>query len=156
MKLPQNVIQRYEQFKAWMQLITFYEIAVGMQSTLWHLLHYKPITIQYPHEKRLLPENYRGMLALLRYDDGTEKCDGCDLYEAAYPVDARAITREYEWAVYNKRDFLLNKDQLLAIGDRSIQNREKRFEFQHPNVAYFNVAFPGQPLKEIQPIGSIR
>ena len=31
------------------------------------------------------PENYRGMLALLRYDDGTEKCVGCDLCETACP-----------------------------------------------------------------------
>jgi NADH-quinone oxidoreductase subunit I len=63
MNLPKNVIRRYGQFKAWIQFITFYEIAVGMQSTLRHLLHYNPITIQYPHEKRLFPENYRGMLA---------------------------------------------------------------------------------------------
>lgn len=197
MKLPKNVIRRYGQFKAWLQFITFYEIAVGMRSTLRHLLHYKPITIQYPHEKRLLPENYRVMLALLRYDDGTEKCVGCDLCEAACPsrvinvisaevpdepskryakeytmdmtrclfcgmcvqacpVDALAMTREYEWAVYNKRDLFLDKQQLLAIGDRSFPNREKRLEFQHPNVAYFNIAFPGQPLKETKPIGSIR
>ena len=56
-----------------------------MKATLTHLLHYKPITLQYPHEKRNLPDNYRGMLALLRYDDGTEKCVGCDLCEAACP-----------------------------------------------------------------------
>jgi NADH-quinone oxidoreductase subunit I len=31
----------------------------------------------------MLSENYRGMLALRRYDDGTEKCVGCDLCEAA-------------------------------------------------------------------------
>ncbi len=197
MNIFKNLIRPYRKFKAWIQLITFYEIAVGMQSTLRHLLHYNPITIQYPHEKRLLPENYRGMLALLRYDDGTEKCVGCDLCEAACPsrvinvisaevpdepikryakaytmdmtrclfcgmcvqacpVDALAMTREYEWAVYNKRDLLLNKDQLLAIGDRSFPNREKRLEFQHPNVAYFNVAFPGQPLKDAQQMAILR
>ncbi len=171
--------------------MTFYELAMGMKVTLRHLLHYRPITLQYPHEKRLLPENYRGMLALLRYDDGTEKCVGCDLCEAvcpsrvirvisaevpnepikryakeydmdmtrclfcglcvqACPVDALGMTREYEWAVYNKRNLHLNKEQLLAIGDRSFPNREKRLEFQHPNVAFFNLPFPGQPLKESQ------
>ncbi|GJL52743.1 MAG: NADH-quinone oxidoreductase subunit I [Nitrospirales bacterium] len=189
MRLP-NVLVRYlGEFKTWIKLITFYELAMGMKVTLHHLLHYKPITLQYPHEKRLLPENYRGMLALLRYEDGTDKCVGCDLCEAvcpsrvitvvsaevpgeptkryaktydmdmtrclfcglcvqACPVDALGMTREYEWAVCNKRDLLLNKEQLLAIGDRSFPNREKRLEFQDPNVAFFNVAFPGQPLNE--------
>lgn len=191
MKLGERLTKHYQGFTAWIKLITFYELAVGMKSTMSHLLHYKPITLQYPHEKRILPDNYRGMLALLRYDDGTDKCVGCDLCEAACPsrvitvvsaevpgepikryakeysmdmtrclfcgmcvqacpVDALAMTQEYEWAVYDKRELLLNKQQLLAIGDRSFPNREKRLEFQHPNLALFNVAFPGQPAKEDQ------
>ena len=52
-------------FIVWLKTITFYEILVGMKATMSHLLHYKPITLQYPHEKRILPDNYRGMLALL-------------------------------------------------------------------------------------------
>ena len=72
-------------FIAWFKTIIFYEILVGMKATMSHLLHYKPVTVQYPHEKRTLPDNYRGMLGLLRYDDGTEKCVGCDLCEAACP-----------------------------------------------------------------------
>jgi NADH-quinone oxidoreductase subunit I len=128
------------------------------------------------------------MLALLRYDDGTEKCVGCDLCEAACPsrviavvsaevpaeptkryareysmdmtrclfcglcvqacpVDALAMTKEYEWAVYDKRDLFLNKQQLLAIGDRTFQKREKRLEFQHPNLAVFNTASSNHPSK---------
>lgn len=189
MKLGERFAKQYRGFTAWVKLITFYELAVGMKSTMSHLIHYKPITLQYPHEKRILPDNYRGMLALLRYDDGTDKCVGCDLCEAACPsrvitvvsaevpgepvkryakeysmdmtrclfcgmcvqacpVDALAMTREYEWAVYDKRELLLNKQQLLAIGDRSFPNREKRLEFQHPNLAVFNVASLGQPPKE--------
>jgi NADH-quinone oxidoreductase subunit I len=74
-----------QKFIVWLKTITFYEILVGMKATMSHLLHYKPITVQYPHEKRILPDNYRGMLGLLRYDDGTEKCVGCDLCEAACP-----------------------------------------------------------------------
>lgn len=188
MKLNERLARQYRGFKAWIKLITFYELAVGMKSTMSHLIHYKPITLQYPHEKRILPDNYRGMLALLRYDDGTEKCVGCDLCEAACPsrviavvsaevpeeptkryareywmdmtrclfcglcvqacpVDALAMTKEYEWAVYNKRDLLLNKQQLLAIGDRTFHTREKRLEFQHPNLAVFNVASSNHPAK---------
>src|SRR5881296_3630408 len=135
-------------FKTWLKTIIFYEILVGMNATLRHLLHYKPITLQYPHEKRILPDSYRGMLALLRYDDGTEKCVGCDLCEHACPVDALGMTREYEWAVYDKRQLLLNKPQLLAIGDRAFPVREKKLELQHPNVAFFNVAFKHLPPKE--------
>jgi NADH-quinone oxidoreductase subunit I len=188
MRLRKRFARQYREFTAWIKLITFYEIAVGMKSTMSHLIHYKPVTLQYPHEKRILPDNYRGMLALLRYDDGTEKCVGCDLCEAACPsrviavvsaevpaeptkryareysmdmtrclfcglcvqacpVDALAMTREYEWAVYDKRDLLLNKHQLLAIGDRAFQIREKRLEFQHPNLAVFNVASANHPSK---------
>ncbi|MBS0153414.1 MAG: NADH-quinone oxidoreductase subunit NuoI [Nitrospira sp.] len=173
----------------WLKTITLYEIAVGMKTTLMHLLRYHPITIQYPHEKRTLPDNYRGMLGLLRYDDGTEKCIGCDLCEAACPsrvisvisaempgepikryakeysmdmtrclfcgmcvqacpVDALAMTQEFEWSTYDKRDLFLNKQQLLAIGDRNFSVRERRLEFQHPNVAFFNVAFQDNRPKE--------
>jgi NADH-quinone oxidoreductase subunit I len=178
---------------AWLKTITFYEILVGMKGTLSHLLHYQPVTEQYPYEKRVLSENYRGMLALLRYDDGTEKCVGCDLCEAACPsrvirvvsaevpgeptkryskeyymdmtrclfcglcvdacpVDALGMTREFEWSVYNKRDLLLNKEQLLALGDRSFPVKEKRIEFQHLNVAVFNVGMHNHPPKDF-PIG---
>ena len=52
-------------FKEWIKTLTFYEILLGMKATMSHLLHYKPITLQYPHEKKPLPSNYRGMLALL-------------------------------------------------------------------------------------------
>jgi NADH-quinone oxidoreductase subunit I len=181
-------------FKTWIKTIIFYDILVGMKATMSHMLHYRPVTLQYPHEKRTLPDNYRGMLALLRYDDGTEKCVGCDLCEAACPsrvirvvsaevpgeptkryskeyymdmtrclfcglcvdacpVDALGMTREFEWSVYDKRQLHLNKEQLLAIGDRSFPVREKQLDLQHPNVAFFNVAFKNLPQK---PVGIAR
>lgn len=176
-----------DRVKRFIRQILFWEILAGMLVTLKHLF-IPAVTIQYPHEKRTLPPGYRGMLSLLRYDDGTEKCVGCDLCEAACPsrvitvisgevpgepmkrfakeytmnmtrcvfcglcvdacpVNALGMTPEYEWSVYDKRDLHLNKDQLLAIGDRNFPVREKRIEFQHPHVAFFNVMKKGYPAK---------
>ncbi len=75
--------------KRFLEQILFWEILRGMRVTLKHLFT-PAVTIQYPHEKRPLPSGYRGMLSLLRYDDGTEKCVGCDLCAAACP--SRVIT----------------------------------------------------------------
>jgi NADH-quinone oxidoreductase subunit I len=178
----------------WVKTLTFYEILIGMKATFSVFFHRiilrnrRAVTLQYPHEKRDLPGTYRGMIALLRYDDGTDKCVGCDLCEAACPsrvitvisaevegepmkrfakeyymdmtrclfcglcvdacpVDALAMTKEYEWAVYNKRDLRLDKDQLLAIGDRNFPEREKKIEHQHHNVATFNIGYKNFPPK---------
>jgi NADH-quinone oxidoreductase subunit I len=75
------------------------------------------------------------------------RCLFCGMCVDACPVDALGMTREFEWAVYDKRQLHLNKEQLLAIGDRSYPVREKRLELQHPNTAFFNVAFKHIPQK---------
>lgn len=76
------------------------------------------------------------------------RCLFCGMYVQACPVDALAMTRDFEWPTYDKRDLFLNKQQQLAIGDRNFPHREKHLELQHPNVAFFNVALPGSPQKE--------
>jgi len=60
------------------------EIWDAMKVTFKHMF-YRPITFQYPREERTIPDAHRGALGLLRYDDGTERCVGCDLCEAACP-----------------------------------------------------------------------
>ncbi|HIN33365.1 MAG TPA: NADH-quinone oxidoreductase subunit NuoI [Nitrospirales bacterium] len=173
--------------KALLELVTFSEILVGLKETFKHLFT-PSITLQYPHEKRNLPNGYRGMLSLLRYSDGVEKCVGCDLCEAACPsrvitvvsaevpgeptkryakeffmdmtrcifcglcveacpVDALGMTKEYEWAVYDKRSLHLNKEQLLEIGDRAFPERERPVQDQYHNVATFNIGLPQIPQK---------
>ncbi|MGH9105892.1 MAG: NADH-quinone oxidoreductase subunit NuoI [Acidimicrobiales bacterium] len=47
----------------------------------------KPVvTIQYPEEKRPKPERFHGRHVLSRYEDGMEKCIGCELCAAVCPA----------------------------------------------------------------------
>jgi NADH-quinone oxidoreductase subunit I len=48
----------------------------------------KPVTIQYPEQKREVRPRFRGRHELKRYDNGLEKCIGCALCAAACPADA--------------------------------------------------------------------
>ena len=70
--------------KKFLSAVFFLEIWNAMKVTFKHMLH-RPITFQYPREKRTIPDAHRGALCLLRYEDGKERCVGCDLCEAACP-----------------------------------------------------------------------
>ncbi len=48
----------------------------------------KPVTIQYPEEKRPVRTRFRGRHVLRRYENGLERCIGCALCAAACPADA--------------------------------------------------------------------
>jgi NADH-quinone oxidoreductase subunit I len=63
------------------------EIARGLATTLRELF-VKPVTIQYPEEKRPVATRFKGRHALKRYANGLEKCIGCSLCSAACPPDA--------------------------------------------------------------------
>ena len=59
----------------------------GMWTTLKSMFE-KPVTIQYPEEKRQVRTRLRGRHVLKRYDNGLERCIGCALCAAACPADA--------------------------------------------------------------------
>jgi NADH-quinone oxidoreductase subunit I len=63
------------------------EIARGLATTLREMVA-KPVTIQYPEEKRPVRQRFKGRHTLKRYDNGLEKCIGCSLCAAACPADA--------------------------------------------------------------------
>ena len=65
----------------------FTEILKGMLTTLKSGFE-KPITIQYPDEKRPVHTRFRGRHILRRYENGLERCIGCSLCSAACPADA--------------------------------------------------------------------
>jgi NADH-quinone oxidoreductase subunit I len=63
----------------------FREMAKGLRTTMKAMTS-RPITIQYPEEQRPVPPRHRGRHILHRYDNGLEKCIGCELCAAACPV----------------------------------------------------------------------
>ena len=61
-------------------------IAGGFGVTLRHMLR-RPVTIQYPEEKRTPYPRFRARIVLTRDPDGGERCVACYLCSAACPVD---------------------------------------------------------------------
>lgn len=66
---------------------TLTRIPLGFATVLRQMFT-KPVTIQYPEEKRAFTSRFRGRHNLKRYDDGLERCIGCALCAAACPADA--------------------------------------------------------------------
>jgi NADH-quinone oxidoreductase subunit I len=63
------------------------ELVRGLWTTL-RMMFDKPVTVQYPEEKKLVKVRFRGRHVLKRYENGLEKCIGCALCAAACPADA--------------------------------------------------------------------
>ena len=59
----------------------------GLWTTLKSVFE-KPVTVQYPEEKRPVRPRFKGRHVLQRYDNGLECCIGCSLCAAACPADA--------------------------------------------------------------------
>lgn len=79
--------------KSLLQKILMLEIVHALWVVFRHMF-VRGVTFQYPHVKRALPDTHRGALALLRYDDGVERCVGCDLCEAACPSHCIRVVSE--------------------------------------------------------------
>lgn len=79
--------------KQFLETVMFWEIWNAMKVTFRHMFH-RPMTFQYPREKRTIPDAHRGALGLLRYDDGKERCVGCDLCEVACPSHCIKVISE--------------------------------------------------------------
>jgi len=79
---------------------SLWELLKGLSVTLRNLFRRK-FTIQYPEEKTPQSPRFRGLHALRRYPNGTERCIACKLCEAVCP--AAAITIESDVAADGTR-----------------------------------------------------
>lgn len=64
---------------------------IGTIQGLWIVFKYafrRPDTIQYPEEQRLLPARSRGRHYLTKWEDGKERCVGCELCAIVCPSQA--------------------------------------------------------------------
>ncbi len=83
-----------QMIKQWCQFfdsLFLKELFKGLRITGKYLFARK-ITVPFPEEKTPLSPRFRGVHALMRYDDGQERCIACKLCEAVCP--AMAITIE--------------------------------------------------------------
>jgi NADH-quinone oxidoreductase subunit I len=66
-------------------------IMKGLKTTLGHVTDYRPVTQQYPEQKPILPQHYRGVHRLNRDEQGRVKCVACMLCATACPANCIAI-----------------------------------------------------------------
>jgi len=66
------------------------EILRGLRLTLSHIFRPK-VTMEYPEERWDLPPNFRGAPALVKDQDGREKCVACFLCQEVCPPQAITI-----------------------------------------------------------------
>ena len=73
-----------------------FEVVSGMITSIGHfvknlLKQDEMPTFQYPEEKRVMPERFRGRHRLTQRDDGSPKCVACFCCQSACPADCISI-----------------------------------------------------------------
>ncbi len=75
---------------SWLEKTYLPQILGGMKITFKNLFRPK-VTLQYPEERPVIPENYRGVPTLVKDPNGREKCVSCQLCEFVCPPKAIRI-----------------------------------------------------------------
>ncbi|HEY8370437.1 MAG TPA: NADH-quinone oxidoreductase subunit NuoI [Thermodesulfobacteriota bacterium] len=69
------------------------ELVKGLATSIKHIFR-KPVTVQYPEEPVPISPRHRGVHQLMRYENGLERCIGCELCSAACPADCILVVSE--------------------------------------------------------------
>jgi NADH-quinone oxidoreductase subunit I len=80
----------------WRESIYFWEIVRGLAVTVRHLIrnifHTSEMpTMQYPEEKRVYSDRFRGRHRLMQREDGSPRCVACQMCSTVCPADCIAI-----------------------------------------------------------------
>lgn len=82
-----------ERKHGWIERTYLLPIFKGMSITLRNLFR-KKVTLQYPEEKKVAPEGYRGLHMLTRDEEGRIKCVACEMCSTACPADCIRIVAD--------------------------------------------------------------
>ena len=91
--LPPGSVSKSRSF---LESIYVWEILRGLGVTLRHLVHNllhtsEMTTMQYPEQKRVYGERFRGRHRLTQRPDGTPRCVACQMCSTACPADCITI-----------------------------------------------------------------
>jgi NADH-quinone oxidoreductase subunit I len=75
----------------WAEKTYLPQIVSGLKRTFKNIFK-KPVTLEYPEERPVLPANYRGVPVLVQDPNGRTKCVSCQLCEFVCPPKAIRIT----------------------------------------------------------------
>ena len=128
------VIKSYE--PTFWDKLYFPALIKGLMVTLRYFFKRK-ITIQYPDEKYIPPDGYRGLHRLNKYEDGRIRCVACDMCAAACPADcieidlltcifcgfcemacpeeAIELTEIYDFSAFTREDLIIDREGLLDV-----------------------------------------
>jgi NADH-quinone oxidoreductase subunit I len=75
----------------WLERTYLPQIFGGLKRTFLNIFK-RPVTLEYPEQRPILPEGYRGVPSLVKDPNGREKCVSCQLCEFICPPKAIRIT----------------------------------------------------------------
>ncbi len=94
-----------------------YTFLVGMKVTGKYFVR-KPVTIQYPQQKRHIAPAWRGVLAMAADEEGKPKCIACGMCERVCPAQAIKIVAEVPEGQKKKqlKDFFVDHSRCVFCG----------------------------------------